>query len=258
MYQELLQICRDDLQNPWIRQLLLSIFEDPEIARDFQRSPAAKTHHHAWVGGLLEHVLGLCYLAKSVLRHYPQIDLDLVLTGMMLHDLGKIEEIRSEGAFEYTSRGQLIGHLIISVEILLKKAAHIPNFPPKVLGHIEHILLSHHGRLEYGSPKLPMTLEALVVHHLDNMDSKIQGFCDIMNRDSQNDSAWTSMTPLFGSPLYKRAREDLEESLQFQAPASPAKKPHKEPKEKAPNKSHQKPLTSNLGEILQKSLEEKP
>src|SRR5262249_356821 len=160
--------------NPWIRRLLLSILEDPQYSGAFQRAPAAKTNHHAWVGGLLEHILGLCKLAKAVLAFYPDVNLDLVLAGMIFHGFGKIEENESQRPFEYTDKGRLIGHLIIGVEILIRKAAQIRDFPEKILHHLEHIVLSHHGRLEYGSPKRPKTLEALVVHHLDDMDSKLQ------------------------------------------------------------------------------------
>jgi 3'-5' exoribonuclease len=246
MYQELVQICRQDMKNPWVQQLLLSILEDPQTSKIFQRSPAAKTHHHAWVGGLLEHILGLCKLAKSALSHYPQINLDLVLAGMIMHDFGKIEEISADRLFEYTDKGRLIGHLIIGVEILIKKAALIPNFPEKILRHIEHIILSHHGRLEYGSPKLPMTLEALVVSGLDDLDSKIQGFCDLVARDGDIDSTWTPMNPLFDRPLYKKTQLDMEESLR-QVSSEKKSEAKKRP-------SSKDPLKSNLGELLQQSL----
>ena len=265
MFTELLQICRNDMKNPWIKQLMLSILEDEKIQTSFKQSSAAKTNHHAWVGGLLEHVLNLCKLAKSVLLHYPQIDLDLVLAGMIMHDIGKIEEIDSARAFAYTDKGRLIGHLIIGVEILIRKAALIPNFPEKILHHIEHIILSHHGRLEYGSPKRPKTLEAIVVHYLDDMDSKIQGFEDLIARDQEGDPAWSPFNQLFGRPLYKRTRLDLEESvaeLREEISSSPIQAQVKTEASKSPSaaervhsaQSSKKPLTSNLGELLQRSM----
>lgn len=256
MYQELLRICREDMKNPWVQKLILGILEDPKYSRDFQRAPAAKTNHHAWVGGLLEHVLGLCKLAKAVLPFYPMIDRDLVLAGLIMHDFGKIEELESERAFEYTDKGRLIGHLITSVEILIRKAAQIPDFPEKVLQHIEHIVLSHHGRLEYGSPKRPKTLEAIVVHHLDDMDSKIQGFLDLVAREGEGDAAWTSHNNrLFERPLYKRAAQDLVESLgNEKSPAQGA--PAGAARTNGPATAKQ-PLTSSLGEALQKSLNSK-
>lgn len=250
MYEDLLRFCGEDMKNPWVRQLLISILEDPTYKNDFMRAPAAKTHHHAWVGGLLEHILGLCKLAKSVLPHYPQINPDLVFAGLILHDFGKIEELRTDRLFEYTDKGRLIGHLIISVEILLKKAAAIPDFPEKILQHLEHIVLSHHGRLEYGSPKLPMTLEALTVSYLDDLDSKIQGFSDLVARDIEGDPTWTPMNALFQRPLYKRTFRDLEES--YPTPNLPEKKI--EDKRRPYSKE---PLKNNLGDLLQRTIEEK-
>ncbi len=256
MYRELLELCQQEMKNVWIKQLILAILEDPQYQAPFQKAPAAKTNHHAWIGGLLEHVLGLCKLAKSVLVHYPQINPDLVYAGLIMHDFGKVEEMDADRSFEYTDKGRLIGHLIIGVEILIKKAAEIPNFPPKILEHIEHIVLSHHGRLEYGSPKRPKTLEAIVVHYLDDMDSKIQGFIDLVARE-KGDGDWTSHNNrLFERPLYKNTQRDLEG-------LSPTSKEQKEhvvatPKAKEESKKNsKKPLTSSLGEILQQSITEK-
>lgn len=258
MYQELLEICRQDMKNPWVQKLILGILEDPKYSRDFQRAPAAKTNHHAWVGGLLEHVLGLCKLAKAVLPFYPMIDRDLVLAGLIMHDFGKIEELESERAFEYTDKGRLIGHLITSVEILIRKAAQIPDFPEKILQHIEHIVLSHHGRLDYGSPKRPKTLEAIVVHHLDDMDSKIQGFLDLVAREGESDSAWTSHNNrLFERPLYKRTAEDLAASLSESSPSATAKTESAGTARTNQAAIAKQPLTSSLGEALQKSLNSK-
>lgn len=258
MYEELLAICRGDMKNPWVQKLILSILEDPKIKEPFLIAPAAKTNHHAWVGGLLEHILGLCKLAKHVLKSYPQVDLDLVLAGMIMHDIGKIEEIDPDRLFAYTDKGRLIGHLIIGVEILIRKAAAIPQFPEMILQHIEHIILSHHGRLEYGSPKRPKTLEALVVSYLDDLDSKIQGFEDLVARDNEGDPRWTPFNQLFQRPLYKHTRQDMEESLKS-AEVREAPPPNEAPKSgpaaegKAPKK-HSDPLVSNLGDLLQKEL----
>lgn len=242
MYADLLEICRRDMKNPWVKKLILSILEDPRYAPAFQRAPAAKTNHHAWVGGLLEHILGLCKLAKDVLKHYPMIDQDLVLAGLIMHDFGKVEELESERSFEYTDKGRLIGHLIIGVEILIRKTAEIPDFPEKILHHLEHIVLSHHGRLDYGSPKRPKTLEALMVHHLDDMDSKIQGFLDLVAREGENDSDWTSHNNrLFERPLYKKVLRDMghEAKPPSVAGAAEDRKPHSKA-----------PLTSSLGDAL--------
>ncbi|MFO1519466.1 MAG: HD domain-containing protein [bacterium] len=251
MFQDLLGFIRNEVKNPWIQKFLLSIFEDPEIARRMKRAPAAKTNHHAWVGGLLEHVVHLCELGRDVLKHYPAVDPNLVYTGLMLHDIGKIYEMTYDKFFSYTDEGQMVGHLIQGVEMVYEKIRAIPNFPEKLKTHIVHIILSHHGKLEFGSPKLPMTLEAIMVHYLDDMDSKLQGVLDLAEREA-SDSDWTSFNRLFGRPMYKNTLKDIEESLQWTASPTKEKSP---PLSKKPR--HDEPLTSNLGEYLKKSLGEK-
>ncbi len=211
MMQELLQLIRSEIKNSWIQKFLLSIFEDPAIAPRVKRAPAAKTNHHAWVGGLLEHIVHLCELARDVLKHYPQVNSDLVFTGLMLHDIGKIYELSYERSFGYTDEGQLVGHLIQGVEMIYEKIRGIPDFPDKLKTHVVHIVLAHHGRLEFGSPKLPMTLEAIMVHYLDDMDSKIQGVVDLGEKDGNAESAWTPFNRLFGRPMYKNSNPDLDE-----------------------------------------------
>lgn len=242
MYAKLLGIIRQDIQNSWVKKFLLAIFEDAAIAKSFKRAPAAKTNHHAWVGGLLEHVVHLCELGKDVLKHYPQVNGDLVYTGLMLHDIGKIYEMSYERAFGYTDEGQLVGHLIQGVEMVYEKIRGIPNFPEKIKTHIVHLILAHHGRLEFGSPKLPMTMEAIMVHYLDDMDSKLQGVMDLAAKESSLDSGWVSFNRLFGRPMYVGTEKDLSEKL------AAVPKP-----EEAPRKSYKEPLTTNLGALLQKS-----
>ncbi len=211
MFQILLGFIEKDVKNSWIQNFLKSIFTDPQIAKSFKRAPAAKVNHHAWIGGLLEHVVHLCELARDVLKHYPQVSPDLVYTGLMLHDIGKIYELTYERAFGYTDEGQLVGHLIQGVEMVYDKIRALPDFPEKLKNHIVHIILAHHGRLEFGSPKLPMTLEAIMVHYLDDMDSKIQGVLDLAEKEGENNSSWTSFNRLFGRPMYKATLEDVKE-----------------------------------------------
>ncbi len=241
MSVQLLNFIRNDIQNSWVKKFLLSIFEDPEIAKRFKRAPAAKTNHHAWIGGLLEHVLHLCELGKDVLKHYPQVNADLVYTGLMLHDIGKIYEMNYEKSFGYTDEGQLVGHLIQGVEMVYDKVRSIPNFPDKIKTHIVHLILAHHGRLEFGSPKLPMTMEAIMVHYLDDMDSKLQGVMDLAAKDDNPDSTWVPFNRLFGRPMYIGTPKDLEEKGEGQN--SPTKK-----------KSYSEPLSTNLGDVLKKSF----
>ncbi len=244
MFAKLLSFIRNDIRNSWVKKFLLSIFEDSEIVKRFKRAPAAKTHHHAWIGGLLEHVLHLCELGKDVLKHYPQVNADLVYTGLMLHDIGKIYEMSYEKSFGYTDDGQLVGHLIQGVEMVYDKIRSIPQFPDKIKTHIVHLILAHHGRLEFGSPKLPMTMEAIMVHYLDDMDSKIQGVLDLAAKENNPDSDWVAFNRLFGRPMYIGTRQDMKEKegliLSSSSPNS------------SPKKSYKEPLTTNLGDLLKK------
>src|SRR4030095_4324964 len=264
MAATLLGFIRNDIKNPWIKTFLLSIFEDPKILERVKRAPAAKTNHHAWLGGLLEHIVHLCELAKDVVKHYPAADPDLVYTGLMLHDIGKIYELAYEKFFGYTDEGQLVGHLIQGVEMVYDKIKAISSFPEKLKTHIVHIILSHHGKLEFGSPKLPMTLEAIMVHYLDDMDSKLQGMMDLSEKEN-SEGPWISFNRLFGRPLYAGTVSDLEESLKSYPANGPA--PENSPSGSAPapfkgknapkRPNPHEPLTTNLGDYLKKSLGEK-
>ena len=147
---------------------------DPALAQAYREAPAAKQLHHAWLGGLLEHVVSLCTLADRVVPHYPLLDRDLVLTGVILHDIGKVRELSWEVGFEYTVEGTLLGHIQIGVALAEKTIDSLPNFPPKLKTLVLHMILSHHGKLEFGSPKLPMIPEALVLNFLDDLDAKMQ------------------------------------------------------------------------------------
>jgi 3'-5' exoribonuclease len=159
--------------NPWLNRLLLSVVEDPELVPLLKRAPAAKSMHHAYLGGLLEHVVSLCGLCRAVAARYPEIDADLLLTGAILHDIGKTRELGYERSFNYTTEGQLLGHIAIELEMVSKKIDTIEGFPPPLKALVQHLLLSHHGQYEFGSPKLPMFREALVLHYLDDLDSKL-------------------------------------------------------------------------------------
>src|SRR5271154_4965247 len=160
--------------NPHLQALLRTFLDDPEIAQALKSAPAAKSMHHAWVGGLLEHIVSLLGVSDLAARHYPEINRDLLLTGVVLHDIGKLHELRWGTSFDYTLEGQLIGHISIGVVMVEKKLAHLPDFPENLRILVEHIILSHHGKYEFGSPKLPMIPEALLLHYLDDLDAKMQ------------------------------------------------------------------------------------
>jgi len=172
MFKQLLAF-GGEIKNPWLNKLVAAIFSDPKIVARFKRAPAAKTMHHAYLGGLLEHVVGLCGLAKQIAAHYPELDLDLLLMAAMLHDVGKLDELCYERALGYTTEGQLLGHIVMELETVSKAIEAIEGFPPKLKAVVQHILISHHGQYEFGSPKLPMLREALVFHYMDDMDSKM-------------------------------------------------------------------------------------
>jgi 3'-5' exoribonuclease len=172
MYAKLLEYVAG-VANPWLRQLIDDVVRDPQIAPKLKRAPAAKMMHHAYLGGLLDHILSLCALTRLVAPHYPEVDGDLLLAGAILHDVGKTEELRYDSALGYTSEGQLLGHILIGYELLAKKMDAIEGFPLKLKSLVLHLLASHHGHYEFGSPKLPMFREALLLHYLDDMDSKM-------------------------------------------------------------------------------------
>ncbi len=160
--------------DPHLRALLELFLADPELAAALREAPAAKALHHAWIGGLLEHVVSLLDLCDRAARHYPEVHRDLLLAGAMLHDIGKLYELRWGTSFAYTVEGQLLGHITIGVRLIDAKIAEVPGFPPRLRTLLLHVVLSHHGRLEFGSPKLPMTAEALLFHYLDDLDAKMQ------------------------------------------------------------------------------------
>jgi 3'-5' exoribonuclease len=159
---------------PNLKLLLTNMLADPAIAQAYREAPAAKRLHHAWLGGLLEHVVSLLDLADRVAPHYPVLHRDLLLTGVILHDIGKIQELAWDVGFEYTVEGTLLGHIQMGAELAQKTMDGIPGFPPRLRTLVVHMILSHHGKLEFGSPKLPMIPEALVLNFLDDLDAKMQ------------------------------------------------------------------------------------
>ena len=164
----------EGMSNPDLKALLKAILADPGIAEAYREAPAARQLHHAWLGGLLEHVVSLLRLGDRVAAHYPLLDRDLLLTGVILHDIGKIRELSWEIGFDYTVEGTLLGHIQMGVELVEKAIAGLPQFPPRLRTLVLHLILSHHGKLEFGSPKLPMIPEALALNFIDDLDAKMQ------------------------------------------------------------------------------------
>jgi 3'-5' exoribonuclease len=188
-------------KNEFLKTLVQSLMCDHEIATGYRSAPAAKSLHHAYIGGLLDHVVSLFRSCDLMCRNYPQINRDLLLTGAFLHDIGKIYELTYKRSFSYTSRGQLLGHMIIELEIVQRKIALIPGFPDELKTLLEHLIISHHGQYEFGSPKLPMFAEALVLHYLDDLDSKMEGMRAHFEREAETGSSWTTYNPSLGRML---------------------------------------------------------
>jgi 3'-5' exoribonuclease len=182
-----------------LKLLVEAFMGDPQIAEAYRLAPAAKSLHHAFIGGLLEHVVSLMKLCDAVAPLYPQINRDLLLTGAFLHDIGKIYELSYQRSFSYTTKGQLLGHMIIELEMLHEKITLVPGFPPELKTLIEHLIISHHGKYEFGSPKLPMFPEALMLHYLDDLDSKMESMRAHYERDA--DSEWTGYNGSLGRTL---------------------------------------------------------
>jgi 3'-5' exoribonuclease len=180
--------------------------EDPLIREKYKKAPAAMSYHHAFLGGLLEHVLSLVQFGDQVCDHYGFLHRDLVLAGLVLHDLGKVEELSFSRGFRYSTRGQLLGHIFIGLEMVQEKMRQIPGFPAELKGQIEHIILSHHGKMEFGSPKEPMFPEAFVVHFLDEMDSKLEATRAQYATDQDRPGDWTARNPALRRELLKIER----------------------------------------------------
>ncbi len=188
-------------QDQHLKTLVEAFMSDPELAEAYRSAPAAKSLHHAYIGGLLDHVVSLFRSCDLMCQNYPNINRDLLLTGAFLHDIGKIHELTYNRSFSYTTRGQLLGHMIIELEMLQQKLAALPDFPDAMKTLLEHLIISHHGQYEFGSPKLPMFPEALMLHYLDDLDSKMESMRAHFERELGLDGPWSGYNPSLGRPL---------------------------------------------------------
>jgi len=196
LYAQLLEYA-NAIANPWLKKLVTGIVSNPEIAAKYKRAPAAKVMHHAYLGGLIEHVVSLCGLAKQVAALYPELDVDLLLTAAILHDVGKLDELCYDRAIAYTVEGQLLGHIMMEFETVSKAMDALEGFPPALKTVVQHLLISHHGQYEFGSPKLPMIREALVFHYLDDLDSKLAAARAALALDS-GEPEWSTYSGALG------------------------------------------------------------
>lgn len=193
----------DDVQDKYLRALLGSFFEDPEFVALYSSAPAAKALHHVTLGGLLEHSLSVARLARMVASNYENINRDLLLTGAILHDVGKVRELSYTRVFDYTDVGRLLGHITIGAEMIDDKANNIEGFPENLKMILKHMILSHHGEYLYGSPKRPKTVEALMLYYLDDLDAKVNAFQQFLAKEGDNESRWGMYHKLFDRYIYR-------------------------------------------------------
>lgn len=207
----------DSISHPQLQSLCQQYLDSKDIMKKFSQAPAGVKNHHAYQGGLIHHVVSLMELAESVVQHYSEVDRDLVLAGVLLHDLSKTDELAYERSLEYTDEGQLVGHLVMGVELLGKQidqweANQGTTFPNDIAIQLKHMIVSHHGQYDFGSPKLPMTLEALVLHMIDNLDAKVHQFSHAMDSEANPGDNWTPFIPTLGRKLYKKTLQQKKQS----------------------------------------------
>lgn len=200
---------RGEVRTQSLRTLLDLVFGDPEFFRRFRECPASRRRHHACLGGLLEHTVAVASFAQHVGQAYPYVDADMLLAGALLHDIGKVDEFTFDSAIEYTDEARLVGHVVLG-ERRVAEAAVRAHVPEDLALRLRHLLLAHHGELEWGSPRRPATLEAIILHHVDNLDAKMAGFMDAVTRNLRDATRWTDASNLFKRPLYvpRAASED--------------------------------------------------
>lgn len=192
----------ESVQNPHLRSLLHSFFDDPEFAEAFKKAPASLYLHHNWVGGLIEHICSVLDLVEAICENYPELDKDLIVTGVLLHDVGKVREYTWQADIDRTDEGRLLGHLILGDEMVVERIKQIPNFPSELAMRIRHMLISHHGAGEWGSPRPPMTLEAAALYFLEFADAQLRKFATVLQGKREPESPWTTYERTLGRRLF--------------------------------------------------------
>jgi 3'-5' exoribonuclease len=240
------------LQDSYLRALMESFLRDEPFMARYVIAPAAKGMHHVFIGGLLEHSLAVATLVDTIAPLYPGLNRELLLVGALLHDVGKVREMTYLRSFDYTDEGKLLGHITIGVEMIHEKIMAIPGFPPELALLLKHMLLSHHGQYEYGSPKRPKTLEATVLNYLDDLDSKINGISSHMQKEPP-EQRWTSYHRLYDRYFYRdrlgdqpAAVESMPESPPAPAPPASARKEGEKKGERFGNNPFEKLKEANL------------
>jgi 3'-5' exoribonuclease len=201
MFQSLLEISQQ-IKNPHLSQLLQRFWEDESFIKLFKMAPASKWLHHNYLGGLLQHTLSLARLVLKVASHYQGLNIDLLLTASIFHDLGKVDELSYHRSFDYSDEGRLLGHIILGIERIEDKIRQLPEFPKDLSTLLKHFLLSHHGQYIWGSPKKPMTLEAVMLHFLDDMDAKVNGIQHFIKKEVPEGARWSAYHRAFEQYFY--------------------------------------------------------
>jgi len=239
----------DGLVDSDLRNLMQAFLADEAFMAGYTRAPAAKAMHHVYLGGLLEHSLAVALLATDISHRYPDLNRDLLVVGALLHDVGKVAELRYQRSFEYTDAGKLLGHIVIGVELVEEKLRDLSDFPQELAIHLKHLLLSHHGQYEYGSPKRPKTMEAVILNFLDDLDSKINGVRTHINREPDSESSWTQYHRLYDRYFFKgRSAKPVSESEREKPSAKAA--PSAAAVDKTRNAQSRSRFSNTLGEQL--------
>lgn len=199
-----LQAVAESVADVNLKQLMNAFLQDAEFMNAFQRAPAARTLHHNYIGGLMEHVLELTLLCRDIARHFPGVDQDLLVVGAFLHDIGKVRELGIRKSIEYTTEGRLIGHISLGYEMLAEKIHAVQGFPAELSMLLKHIMLSHHGEYEFGSPKRPKIQEAIIIHYLDDLSAKLSNFRATLMKENVAEGSWTSYSKMHDRYLYRQ------------------------------------------------------
>jgi 3'-5' exoribonuclease len=223
-----LKAAASSLTNTHLRQLMNAFLNDTVFLELFKRTPAAKTLHHNYIGGLCEHIVELVALARDVAKHFPSVDLDLLITGAFLHDIGKVKELSVRKAIVYTTEGRLLGHISLGYEMVADKIKTIPGFPDELTMLLKHIMLSHHGEYEYGSPKRPKIREAIIINYLDDLAAKINNFDSTLKKERVEEGEWTGFSKMHDRYLYRQ----MVNSVPSEGPEDAEEKPHSSAKSK--------------------------